>query len=294
MSKFDLSDVVGSLQDSLKKDPGKAQAFGLGSALTSVSLNPEDYVAMPSWFKENYGVLGFQYGNFCQWAGEPDSGKTSMCLAAMKQAQDQGNIIVYVETEGKTGEEDLISAGIDPKGVLTVHTSITEHVFDLTREALDTVAKKFPGAPVFLAIDSYGNTTSMRDSELELSTGAQKPGGHAKTNRMGLGMIKAKMLEQKIACLVVNYTYDNIGSVGKTNAGGKALNFWCQLIIQSSRKAWYERTVNGQKVRAGADVLWKVYKNHYAKTLKDEEGNQILLPKQAVMRISAEGINQIS
>lgn len=293
MSKFDLSKTISKMQNALK-DERRASQIGLGNNLESVSQDPNDYVVMPSWFKENYGIMGLRFGHWYQWAGEPDSGKTSFSLLAIKHAQEQGHIVVYVETEGKTSEEDLVAAGIDPSGVITVRSKIVEEAFDAGNLAIDAIFNDYPDAKLLFVFDSYGNTVSMRDSELKLSEKAGMVGGAAKTNRMGIGSIAAKQINHPIACLVVNYTYDNMGSPGKTNAGGKALNFHCMLTIQSSRKAWYERTVAGEKVRAGADVLWKTYKNHYAKSLKDENGKPILLPKEAVMRISDAGFEKLS
>lgn len=293
MSKFDFSKTIDKIKNSYKKDERRANQFGLGDSLETVSDNPEDYVVMPEWYKETYGVPGLRFGHFVQIAGEPDSGKTSLSLLAMKQAQEQGHAIVYVETEGKTSREDLIAAGLEPNGIITVHTKITEEVYEGINKALDTIFDDYPDAKVLLVIDSYGNTTSMRDSELDLTAKTSMVGGAAKTNRMGLGAIAARQINNEIAVLVVNYTYDNIGSVGKTNAGGKALGFYSMLIIQSSRKAWYERQISGVKHRAGADVLWKTYKNHYAKSLKDENGEQRLLGKEAVFRISGEGFKKL-
>lgn len=294
MSKFDFSKTITKIQNSLKGDERRASQFGLGNNLESVSQNPEDYVVMPEWYKENYGVMGLRFGHFVQWAGEPDSGKTSISLLAIKQAQQQGHAVVYVETEGKTSEEDLIAAGIDPAGLITIRSKIVEEAFDAANLAIDGIFDDYPEAKLLFVFDSYGNTVSMRDSELKLTENSAMVGGAAKTNRLGIGAIAAKQINHDIACLIVNYTYDNMGSPGKTNAGGKALNFHCMLTIQSSRKAWYEKQVAGERVRAGADVMWKVYKNHYAKSLKDADGKQVLLPKEAIMRISDAGIQKLS
>lgn len=294
MSKFDFSKTVNKIQNAYKKDERRASQFGLGNSLESVSLDPNDYVVMPEWWKESYGVLGLRFGHFVQIAGKSDSGKTSLSLLSIKQAQEQGYAVIYVETEGKTGPEDLVNYGIDPDGVIVVHSKITEEIFEGVNTALDALFDDYPDAKVLLVLDSYGNTTSMRDSELDLTAKTQQVGGAAKTNRMGIGSIAAKQLTNPIAVLVVNYTYANIGSVGEVNAGGRALDFHCMLTIQSARKSWYERTVQGVKVRAGADVVWKVYKNHYAKALKDENNNQILLPKQIDIRISDAGLNLIT
>lgn len=293
MGKFDFSNTISKVQNSFSRDPRRAEQIGLGNSLANVSQNPEDYVVLPEWWKEKYGVLGLRFGHFVQIAGEPDSGKTSLSLLAIKHAQEQGYGIVYVETEGKTSEEDLVAAGIDPTGVITVGTKITEEAFDMGNRAIDAFFDDFPDEKLLFVFDSYGNTVSMRDSELDLTEKVAQVGGAAKTNRMGIGALAAKQLKKPIAVLIVNYTYDNIGSPGKKNAGGKALDFHCMLTIQSSRKSWFERTVGGQKVRAGAVVSWKTYKNHYAKALKDAEGNPVLLPKEATFRISANGFEPL-
>lgn len=293
MSKFDFSKTINKIQGALKDERRVAQV-GLGNSLADVSNNPEDYVVLPEWWKEHFGILGLRFGQFVQIAGAPDSGKTSLSLLAMRCAQEQGYGIIYVETEGKTGPEDLMSAGIDPAGVITIHTKITEEAFDGANKAIDAFFDDYPEDKLLFVFDSYGNTQSMRDAALDLTQNAALVGGAAKTNRMGLGAIAARQRHNPIAVLIVNYTYDNIGSVGKTNAGGKALDFYCMLTLQSSRKAWYQRTVQGKKVRAGADVVWKVYKNHYAKALKDEEGKQRLLPNEIALRITADGFKVLS
>lgn len=293
MSKFDFSKTIQKVQASYAKDERRARQFGLGNSLESVSQNPEDYVVLPEWFKEKFGILGLPFGKWVQISGRPDAGKTSLSLLSIKNAQDQGYAVIYVETEGKTGPEDLENAGIDPNGVMTISTSVTEEVFEGVNRGLDAIFDDYPDAKVLLVIDSYGNTTSQRDKELDQTQKVAMVGGSAKSNRLGLGAIKARQIDNDIAVLIVNYSYANLGSVGETNAGGRALEFLCSLIINASRKAWYERTVGGEKVRAGADVLWKTTKNHFAKSLKDADGNPILLPKQTVLRISSEGFKVI-
>lgn len=293
MSKFDFSNTISKVQNSLAKDPKRAEQIGLGNSLATVSQNPEDYVVLPQWWREHFGTLGLRFGHTVQIAGEPDSGKTSLSLLAIKSAQEQGYGVVYVETEGKTGQEDLQAAGIDPNGVITVSSKITEEAFDMSKRAIQAFFDDYPAEKLLFVFDSYGNTVSMRDSEMDLTSQVAMVGGAAKTNRSGMGMITALQIKHPIAVLIVNYTYANIGSPGKTNAGGKALDFYCMLTIQSSRKAWYERTIQGKKVRAGAVVLWKTYKNHYSKALKDENGETVLLPKEATLRISASGFEPL-
>lgn len=84
------------------------------------------------------------------------------------------------------------------------------------------------------------------------------------------------------AVLMINYTYDNIGSPGKTNAGGKAVNFFSCLTYQTSRKQWLEKTVKGEKVPIGTKVQWRLFKNHLDKSNPD--------PKSIELDITADGI----
>lgn len=289
MSKFDFTNTINKIQSSYKKDERRAKQFGLGNSLTVMSNNPEDYVAMPPYFKEHFGIIGYPFGKWTQYSGKPDAGKTTACLIAIKAAQDQGHAVVYAETEGKTTEGDLIAAGIDPKGVIIINTNITEEMWEGSITALDQIYNDFPDAKVLFLIDSYGNTTSMRDSEIDFTSQVGMVGGQAKTNRGGIGAINARQLKQDIAVIIINYSYANIGSVGETDAGGRALQFACSLIISASRVSDYNATRQGVPVKAGINGRYRTTKNHYTKGLVDEEGNAILLPRDLNFRITAAG-----
>lgn len=293
MGKFNFAETVEKIQKSFNKDQHRASQFGLGNSLESVSNDPKDYVVLPDWFKTYFGVMGLPFGKWIEISGRADAGKTSLALLAIRSAQEQGYGVIYIETEGKSSEQDLLAFGIDPNGVIAVRTNITEELFENTNRAIDSFFDNYPDEKLLLVIDSFGNTSSMRDASIDFTEQNAKVGGHAQINRLGLSSINARMNKKPIACLLVNYSYANIGSVGETNAGGRALELFSMLIIQASRKAWYERTVGGKKVRAGADVLWKTVKNHFVKALQDEDGNPILLPKEVVLRISAEGIRPL-
>lgn len=293
MSKFDFTKTIKRVQDSYKKDPRMANQVGDGTSLEEISDDPEDYVVMDTWWKEKFGVMGLKFGHMVQVAGKSDSGKTSISLDAMRRAQQQGRGIIYVETESKTGPEDLIAAGIDPAGVICVNSSITEEAFELGLKAWDSFFNDYPSEKLLFVYDSFGNTTSNRDAGISMTEKSAMVGGAAKTNRTGLSIMRAKMIRDKVAVLLINRTYDNIGGVGKTNAGGDAINFFSMLTVQTARKGWYEKTIKGEKVRAGAIVVWNVFKNHYAKALRGEDGKTILLPKFVELKITGDGISPV-
>lgn len=281
MSKFDMSGLANSVRTQFKDKPKMAKRIGVGSNLAK--LGASDFITMPSWWQVCTGVPGLPFGKLVMIAGDSDSGKTSCAIEAMKAAQSQEVGVIYVETEGKTTEADFRNWGVDPNSILLVQSSIAEEAFELLFAAWDGFKSKYPGSRLLIVFDSIGNVVSQRDSEIDLMEQNSQPGGKGKINRLALNKMVSKKDEDNAAILIINYTYDNMGSPGKTNAGGKAVNFFSSLTFQTTRKGWAEKVIKGEKVRYGADVVWKLFKNHLAKSAMNK--------KEFTLRITAEGIS---
>ena len=279
MAKFDISGIVADVQKLYNKKDSMSNV-SIGDGLKSMTEG--DFITMPEWWRLATNTPGLPYGAMVMIAGDSDSGKSSCAITAMKAAQEQGAAVIYVETEGKTTTQDLINWGVDPSQIMLVKSSVAEEAFDSLFKLWDGFAKKYPDAKLLVIFDSIGNVVSKHDLEMDMTTTNQKPGGKGKTNRQGINSLIARSRKGNAATLVINYTYDNMGSPGKTNAGGKALNLFSSLTYQTSRKGWLEKTVKGQKVRTGAKVQWKLYKNHIDKSNPG--------PKLVELDITADGI----
>ena len=258
--KFDMGGLADSIRKEFKDRPALAKRIGVGSNLSK--LGEKDFLTLPPWWLQATGVPGLPYGKIVLIAGDSDSGKTSAAIEAMKAAQSQDVGVIYVETENKTTEKDLTSWGVDPSGMLLVQSAIAEEAFELMFAAWDQFREKYPTEKLLVVFDSIGNVVSQRDAEIDLIEQSSKPGGKGQINRLGLNKVVAKISQGPTAFLACSYTYDNIGSPGKTNSGGKAVNFFSALTFQTTRKGWVERQVKGEKVRIGADVKWVCFKNH--------------------------------
>jgi RecA/RadA recombinase len=263
MNKFDIGSIVADVQKLYNKDPDKINRIAVGDNLKSMADG--DFLLMPEWYQKATNTKGLPFGGMVMIAGDSDSGKTSCAIAAMKAAQEQNVAIIYVETEGKTTTQDLINWGVDPSQVMLVKSSIAEEAFDMLFKMWDRFTEKYPNDRILVIFDSIGNVVSKHDLEMDMTTTNQKPGGKGKVNRQGMNSLIVRSRKGMSATLVINYTYDNLGSPGKTNAGGKSLNLFSSLTYQTSRKQWLEKTVKGQKVRIGARVQWKLFKNHIDK-----------------------------
>jgi hypothetical protein len=146
---------------------------------------------------------------------------------------------------------------------------------------LDTVQEVDPKAKILLIIDSLGNTVSETEAKSSIRDSIQMC-KRANVNNRAFSRLLPR-LGKSIAMLVINQTYDNMGSPGKTNKGGKNKDFYCMLTFQTTRIGWLEGQVKGEKVRKGAKVKWSVFKNHLI-------DNDKLLGKQFELDVTGDGI----
>ncbi len=285
MSKYNLNKVLDDTRKLYKTTPSTLANVGLGSSLHK--NDDTEFIIMPEWWQKGTNTKGLPFGRLVMIAGDSDSGKTSAAIEAMKAAQAQGVAVLYVETENKTTEEDLKSYGIDTEQIMLVRESLAEKAYEAMFALWEVFFDNYPTGKLLVIVDSIGNVLSLHDVNLNLTDGNQKPGGKGKTNRLALNkmIVKTKIDSNKVAILLSNYTYDNIGSPGKTNAGGKALNFFSSLTYQTTRKQWLERTVKGEKVRYGARVQWRLFKNHLNKSSPG--------PKTIELDITSQGIRLV-
>ena len=279
---YDLTSIVDEVKKAFKNDKNYSKV-GVGSDLRE--LTEKDYIKLGPWWVESTGTYGLPFGRLVCLAGNADSGKTSVAIQGMKAALDQDCGVIYAETENKTTEKDMLAWGVDPSQVIIVSSTIAEELYELVFKAWDSFKDKYPDVPLLVIVDSIGNLISMRDEDLDMMEQNSMPGGKGKANRLGLSKMVAKMSRDNTAVLLISYVYDNMGSPGKTTAGGQALHLLSSLMYQTSRKGWVERQEKGNKIRVGADVLFKLQKNHLNKENPGE--------KEIPFRITKDGIEYV-
>ena len=242
------------------KDKKKAAMISTGAEMTT-PVNDEDFVVLPEWFQTMSGTKGLPFGYVVMIAGNTDSGKTSFTIEAMRSAQQQGVNVILVDTEKKTTSRRLEQWDVNPEQIARVQPEYLEQAYDGIDKWVDYIKDADPDSKILIVFDSVGNTPSVKEVENDVDDTLQL-GLAAKSNKRGMRRLVPKLKQDNIAMLMINQTYDNIASPGKTNAGGKAIDFFSCLTYQTTRKSWLEKTVKGEKKRIGARVRWTLYKNH--------------------------------
>lgn len=266
MAKFDIGSIVSDVQKNFKDKENLINKVGAVSDLHE--LTDADFIVLGPFWQEATLTKGIPFSRLTTFAGGSDSGKTSIAIQAIKAALEQGVGVIYAETEMKTTEKDFTDWGVDPSQIVLISSNIAEEMYEVVFQAWDSFRDKYPDVPLLVVIDSIGNLISLRDEDIDMIEQSQKPGGQGKANRLGLSKLMAKMgsEEAKTAVVLVSYTYDNIGSPGKTTAGGMALHLFSSLMYQTQRKGWLYKTVKGDRIKVGAEVIFTQQKNHVNKS----------------------------
>ena len=258
--KLDLKSISEKIRKSFKDDKRSAQVFGTGADMITPS-KAEDFVVLDPWFKQSTGVMGLPFGYVFMVAGNTDSGKTSFAIEAMKKAQDQGVYVILVDTEKKSTKDRFTSRGVDPDQIALIRPDYLEDAYDALDKYIDAIKDGDPDSKILIVFDSLGNTPAKAEADTDVDDSLQM-GLAAKVNKRGFRRLIPRLNKDNIHILVINQTYANMGSPGRSNAGGNAVDFFSAMTFQTSRFKWLEKTVKGEVVRIGARVQWTLYKCH--------------------------------
>lgn len=279
--KIDLNLLAEKIRKQFKDDKSAASAISTGADMTTPT-DDNDFVVMPEWWLKASGIKGLPFGYLFMIAGNTDSGKTSATIQAMKAAQEQGVYVILVDTEKKTTKNRLINWGVDPEQIARVQPQYLEEAYDGIDKWIDQLKDADPDAKILIIFDSLGNTPANAETKNDVDESLQM-GLAAKVNKRGLRRLIPRLSRDKIHLLIINQTYANMGSPGRTNAGGNAADYFSALTFQTSRFKWLEKGSDANKIRVGARVQWTLYKNHLLET-------DSLLQKKALIDITKDGM----
>lgn len=257
MPKLDLKLLTKQVKDSYKKKKRDSKKIGLGTEISK----PSDYIPAPPPIARILNLPGYPIRRVSMIAGKPDSGKSSLGMLALKEAQNKDYYAILIDTEKKFDTERFEKMGGKPEDLLKVSATTIEDCFVGIDEYLEKILEHDKKANVFIVWDSIGGTPSKAESEIQADQSLQLATA-AKVIKRGLRILVQKFDTYNIGLLLVNQSYMNIGSVGRSNAGGEGVDYFSSVIIQLSRKGHVIIMEDKEKYKAGVDVVATVTKNH--------------------------------
>ncbi len=208
------------------------------------------------------GVGGFPRGRIIEIFGPESSGKTTLTLHVIAEAQKLGGICAFIDAEHAMDPEYAKKLGVNINELLISQPDNGEQALEITESLVRS------GKIDVLVIDSVAALTP-RD-EIEGDMGAQHVGKQARLMSQALRKLTAIAARSKTVIIFINQIRMQIGVMfgnPETTPGGKALKFYTSVRIDIRRTAQIKK---GDEV-VGARTKVKVVKNKVAAPFRTTE-----------------------
>lgn len=276
---FSLDDILKEARASFSgNDKGLGLQITSGADISRPSKDSDFICYKGSHWEQLTGIKGLPFGKVVQIAGRPDSGKSTHAMAFMKSAQDDGVYVILWDAENKFSPArfDNYFHG-DSKKLLLVPSKMILIGGDQIEALVNAIMNKKPTAKILIIWDSVGGTlpkNESHDAEDDKKgkgfRGSKQMAAAAKENGQVLrGLIRLmeeykdkQTNEERIAVLLINQSYANIGSPGQKESGGQKVEYFSSLILQLTRKKDLTKTRDKVKRKIGIVTRAKVKKNH--------------------------------
>lgn len=236
----------------IEKDFGKGTIMKLGDETTQ----PVDVIPSGSILLDNaLGVGGYPRGRIVEIFGPESSGKTTMALHAIAEAQKQGGIAAFIDAEHAFDRFYAAKLGVDIANLLVSQPDNGEQALDIADQLIRSAAVDI------IVIDSVAALTPK--AEIEGVMGESRVGLQARLMSQALRKLTSVISKTKTTCIFLNQLREKIGVMygnPETTTGGNALKFYASVRLDI-RKG--EALKEGEKVY-GNKVRIKVVKNKVA------------------------------
>ncbi|MFT5238207.1 MAG: recombination protein RecA [Ulvibacter sp.] len=246
--------------DKLDKTYGKGTVMKMGDkAVIEVEVIPTGSLGLDVAL----GVGGYPRGRVVEIYGPESSGKTTLTLHAIAEAQKKGGIAAFIDAEHAFDRYYAESLGVDIENLIISQPDNGEQALEITDNLIRS------GAIDIVVIDSVAALTPK--SEIEGEMGDSKMGLHARLMSQALRKLTGSISKTNCTVIFINQLREKIGVMfgnPETTTGGNALKFYASVRLDIRRSTQIKdanSAVLGNKTRV------KVVKNKVAPPFKTVE-----------------------
>ncbi|MDT0689662.1 recombinase RecA [Salegentibacter sp. F188] len=209
------------------------------------------------------GVGGYPRGRVIEIYGPESSGKTTLTLHAIAEAQKAGGIAAFIDAEHAFDRFYAEKLGVDIENLIISQPDNGEQALEITDNLIRS------GAIDIIVIDSVAALTPK--SEIEGEMGDSKMGLHARLMSQALRKLTASISKTNCTVMFINQLREKIGVMfgnPETTTGGNALKFYASVRLDIRRSTQIKDSnsnIMGNKTRV------KVVKNKVAPPFKTAE-----------------------
>lgn len=238
--------------DKLEKSYGKGTVMKMGdSRVVNVDVIPTGSLGLDIAL----GIGGFPKGRVVEIYGPESSGKTTIAMHAIAEAQKKGGIAAFIDAEHAFDKQYAENLGIDTQNLLISQPDNGEQALEITDNLIRS------GAIDIIVIDSVA--ALVPKSEIEGEMGDSSMGLQARLMSQALRKLTGSIHKTGCVCIFINQLREKIGVMfgnPETTTGGNALKFYSSVRLDIRRIGQLKDglEVTGNRVRI------KVVKNKVA------------------------------
>jgi len=256
------SEKLRSLQiaiDQIEKSHGKGSIMKLGDGV----IAKIDSITTGSISLDNaLGVGGIPRGRIVEIYGPESSGKTTICLHVIAEAQKKGGLAAFIDTEHALDTGYAKKLGVDIENLLISQPEYGEQALEI----VETLVRS--NALDVIVVDSVAALTPR--AEIEGEMGDSHMGLQARLMSQALRKLTGAVSKSNLSLIFTNQLRDKIGVMfgsPETTTGGKALKFYASVRLDIRRIA---------QIKDGSNVIGnrtkvKVVKNKVSPPFKEVE-----------------------
>ena len=245
--------------DKIEKDYGKGTIMKLGDEPEwDVQVIPSGSVALD----HALGVGGYPRGRIIEIYGPESSGKTTLAIHAIAQAQKNGGIAAMIDAEHAFDRSYAQALGVNLDTLLISQPDNGEQALEIADNLIRS------GAIDIVVIDSVAALTPK--AEIEGEMGDNKVGLQARLMSQALRKLTANISKTGTCCIFINQLREKIGVMfgnPETTTGGNALKFYASVRLDVRRTTQIK---DGEEA-LGNRTKVKVVKNKMAPPFKKAE-----------------------
>ncbi len=245
--------------DKIEKDYGKGTIMKLGEQPQwDVQVIPSGSVALD----HALGIGGYPRGRIVEIYGPESSGKTTLAIHAIAEAQKTGGIAAMIDAEHAFDRTYAKALGVNLETLLISQPDNGEQALEIADNLIRS------GAVDIVVIDSVAALTPK--AEIEGEMGDNKVGLQARLMSQALRKLTANISKTNTCCIFINQLREKIGIMfgnPETTTGGYALKFYASVRIDVRRTTQLK---DGEEA-LGNRTRVKVVKNKMAPPFKKAE-----------------------
>ena len=251
--------VLSAVMDKIEKD------FGKGAIMKMSSKKVDEVPVIPSGsitIDQALGIGGYPKGRVIEIFGPESSGKTTLAIHAIAEAQKAGGIAAFIDAEHAFDSAYARKLGVDIDELLISQPDNGEQALEIADHLIRSSAIDI------VVIDSVAALTPK--AEIEGEMGDSKMGLQARLMSQALRKLTSSISKTKTVCIFINQLRDKIGVVygnPETTTGGNALKFYASVRIDIRRMS----VIKDGEEQLGTRTKVKVVKNKVAPPFKRAE-----------------------